>query len=417
MKRTLLPVATLLTLAACTSSKELTCASDQKVCSNACVSLQSDAKNCGSCGNVCGAGQGCSAGACVDCATHPAACATAVVAACFNLGQVRPLGADLSPAGPPITTDSGPSSFATLAGKLYVANDLASSISAVTIVPPAATTGSAALQVPSQGVAFPDVGHVTAHGSLLWVSNSGTGTLVALDPSKPPANAVVREIPLTTTGEYVNPHAVDFVGDVAYVALAGVGAVAVVDTAAATLPQPPPRIDVSGYATGTATASPDHVLATGGKVYVTLNDIIDASYKQVAGANGKLVVIDPTTNTVIGGAALDLGPDCLDAGPMALSGTTLWIGCGYYDFTSVHAAGLMPVSIAGATPVAGQVAKTTSGIGALAVCDGRGYAGAIESGTILAFDTVTGAVSATADACPPSAPGKGTYVADVACAP
>jgi hypothetical protein len=40
------------------------CGSGQTNCSNVCRDLQSDVNNCGTCGNVCGSGQVCSAGAC-----------------------------------------------------------------------------------------------------------------------------------------------------------------------------------------------------------------------------------------------------------------------------------------------------------------------------------------------------------------
>ena len=115
MKRTFPLLAALLALADC-SSKELTCATDQHVCSSACVSLQSDAKNCGACGNVCAAGQGCAAGACVECTTNPAACTAAVVAACFNLAQVRPLAADLSALDRPSRPTPGQSASPRSAG-------------------------------------------------------------------------------------------------------------------------------------------------------------------------------------------------------------------------------------------------------------------------------------------------------------
>jgi Stigma-specific protein, Stig1 len=401
-----IPLAVLLaaSLAAC-GGQEKTCAADQRLCSNACVSLQSDAQNCGACGNACGAGQGCSAGACVDCAANPAACTAEVAVACFNTNEVRFVGSDLAPVGPALSVGAGPTSFAQLAGTFFVANDLSSTITPFTLAPLAAR---AALQVPAVGA---DLANVAEHGGLLWASSRAVGTLVVIDPV---GGRVLNEIPLATSaGEAPNPNGIAFVGSKAYLALSGPGTVAVLDVFNPATASVVKRIPVAQYATGAATASPTGVLAANGKVYVTLTNILDAAFAQVPGAHGKLVVIDPTSDTVVGDAALDLGPACLDANPMAVSGTTLWVGCGFYDFTSVQSAGLLPVSIAGAAPVPGAVVRTASAIGALAVCGGKGYAGATESGTVLQFDVGTGAVAASSVVCPAGT--FGSFVASLTC--
>jgi hypothetical protein len=391
-------------LAAC-GDQEKTCAADQRLCSNVCVSLQSDARNCGDCGNVCGAGQGCSVGACVDCAANPAACAAEVAVACFNTNEVRFVGSDLAPVGPPLAVDAGPGSFAQLGGTFFVANDLSSTITPFTLAPLAA---GAAVQVPAVAA---DLSNLAGHGGLLWASSRAVGSLVVIDPA---SARVVNEIPLAASaGEAPNPNAIAFVGSKAYLALAGPGAVAVLDVSSPATATVVKRIPVAQYATAAATASPTGVLALNGKVYVTLTNILNAAFAQVPGAHGKLVVIDPSSDTVVGDTALDLGPDCLDAAPMAVSGTTLWVGCGFYDFTRVQSAGLLPVSTAGASPAPGAIVKTTSAIGALAVCGGKGYAGATESGTVLQFDLDTGAVGATAVVCPAGT--FGSFVASLTC--
>jgi DNA-binding beta-propeller fold protein YncE len=392
-------------LAAC-GEAEKTCAPDQQLCSGACVSLQSDSRNCGACANACGAGQGCSLGACVDCAANPAACTADVAVACFNTNEVRFVGSDLTLVGPPLAVGAGPIALARLGGTFFVANDLSSTISPFTLAPLAA---GAALQVPAVTA---DLSAIAEHGGLLWASSSGVGTLVVVDPA---AARVVREIPLSTSAsERTNPRGIDFVGTKAYLALADAGAVAVLDIANPAAATVLKRIPLAHHATGTATASPANVLAANGKVYVTLNNVIDSAFVRVPGANGRLVVIDPSTDTVVGDAALDLGPDCLDANAMALSGTTLWVACGYYDFVTVQGAGLIPISIAGAAPVPGAIVKTTSALDALAVCGGRGYAGAAESGTVLQFDVASGAVAGSSVVCPTGT--FGSFVADLACA-
>lgn len=401
MKKQLL-LAALLGVVACSGSKELVCSPDQHVCANACVSLLTDQSNCGACGKTCGTGQGCSAGACVDCSANPAACTAAVAVACFNTNEVRFVAQDLTQVGPALAVGSGPEGLAEVNGTFYVTNDLASSISPFTLAP---LQAGAAIPVPATSA---DLSHVTAHQGLLFASSSAVQTMVVVDPA---AGKVVDEVSLAQTpGEKVNPQGIDFVGTKGYVALAAPGAVAVLDVSTPTAPKVLKRIDVSKYATGTAQAFPSPVLAASGKVYVALNDAFDAAFAPVAGAHGKLVVIDPATDTVVGDTALDLGPDCLDASALALSGTTLWVGCGTFD---LRGPGLAPVSISGATPVLGAVVKTAHAVDALAVCAGRGYAGATDDGSVLTFDPASGTVTGSAAICP--AGQFGAFVPGLAC--
>jgi hypothetical protein len=413
--RRLAPPLLALALLAAGCTQEPTCAADQSVCGGACVSLQDDAAHCGACGHACGAGQGCRAGACFDCASSNGACDAQLLAACSNLNQLRPLSADLAPVGSPLTTDSAPIAFARLGDALYVANSLSSSISAITPVPLQATSGAASIKIPV-GTLRPDLEYLAAHGGLLWGSNAAAGTLVGVDP----AAGVVREIPLAATpGEYVNPQGIAFVGDKAYVALAGPGALAVVDVSA---PQPVvARIPLQQLATGAAQAAPARVAAVGTRVYVTLNDYFDPSYAPVAGANGLLAVVDASTDRLVG-PAVDLGAACLNASGLALQGTTLWVACGAIQFSpdfssvvGVSGAALVPVELGGAAPAVGvPITSAEHALMSVAFCGGRGYAGASESGTVLSFDPKTRAV-ASALACPAD-PGRSSYVPDLACA-
>jgi stigma-specific protein Stig1 len=405
-----LAVALLTTLVAACGSNELTCATDQRVCSNACVSVQSDARNCGACGTVCGAGQGCSLGACVDCAANPAACTAVAAAACFATNDVRFFGAGVTPVGPPLAVGTGPQALARVGDTFYAANDLSSDVTPFTLAP---LTASAVIPVVATK---PDLSTLTEHGGLLWASSSQAQTLVVIDPV---AGQVVKEVALGTAGENLNPKNIAFSGTKAYVALNNASAVAVLDVSAPRAPVVLKRIDLARFGTTfagppaqTAVAGPARVLEANGRIYVALNNIQDTSFAQVPGANGKLAVIDPSTDTLVGDTALDLGPTCLNAGALAVSGSTLWVGCGFFDFVAVHGAGLLPVSISGATPQPGAVIPTASAIDALALCGGKGYAGATESGKVLEFDPTTGAVAASNEICPV----KGfAFVADLAC--
>ncbi len=407
MKRTFLLLAALLSFSAC-SSKELTCAADQHVCSNACASLQSDVRNCGACGNVCGAAQGCSAGACVDCATSPGVCTAEVAVACGNLNQVRLLRSDLTLADPPLPTDDRPISFARIGSDLFVANSTTSSVSHIGLSPPSSTAGAQAIAIPTT---FPDIEHLQAHGGLLWASNAGANTLVTIDPT---LGTVRQEITLPPGPFGANPQGLDFVGSKGYLALAGINAVAVLDASnALAVTVAPSTIDLSGLAAAGAQALPSRVLAAGTRVYVSLNHL-DASFNAVA--NGRLAVIDATSDQVVG-SPVDLGSACLNPSGMALSGTTLWVACGFHLFNSsdVTGAALVPVDVSGSAPVVGTpIPLGAHAAGAVAVCDGKGYAGANESGTAIAFDPVARTVIGTSLACPTD-PGKASAVFDIAC--
>jgi hypothetical protein len=52
-------------LGGCLSSNELQCATGLEKCADTCVAIQTDSKNCGSCGSACNGGNVCVAGACV----------------------------------------------------------------------------------------------------------------------------------------------------------------------------------------------------------------------------------------------------------------------------------------------------------------------------------------------------------------
>ncbi|MFL5264252.1 MAG: hypothetical protein ACJ79L_17765, partial [Anaeromyxobacteraceae bacterium] len=289
-------------------------------------------------------------------------------------------------------------------------NDLSSDVTPFTLAP---LTASPAIPVVATR---PDLSTLTEHGGLLWASSSQSQTLVVIDPA---LGQVVKEVALGTPGENLNPKNIAFSGAKAYMALNNASAVTVLDVSAPRAPVVLKRIDLARFGTTsagpapqTAVAGPARVLEANGRIYVALTNIQDTSFAQVPGANGKLVVIDPSTDTIVGDTALDLGPTCLNAGALVVSGSTLWVGCGFFDFVAVQGAGLLPVSIAGATPQPGTVVPTTSAIDALALCGGKGYAGATESGKVLEFDATTGAVATSNDICPV----KGfAFVADLAC--
>ena len=449
-------VAAALAVGGCTQEK--TCPSDQRVCGGACVLLATDPQNCGACGRACGAGEACRQGQCTTCAAAcgdnqrcvDGMCLADVYAACYDTDEVRAAQLDLSPAGVPLATDGGPISMVQLGDQLYVANSTSNTISAISFDPTAtATRGDAAIKVIAGAVGFADLEHIAAHDGLLWISNAAAGTLVAVDP----ARGVVDEVPLGAPGEFVNPLGVDFVGETAYVALNGANAIAVVDVAAVPGCQPPDpqapacgagaacaspatcvnglcqrsycgrvvrRIDLSPFAATGANAAPSRVLAIGSRVFVTMWNLFDASYQRVPGAYGRLAVIDTSADPATP-SVLDLGPQCLNAYGLALSGSTLWVTCGDYDFTTVRGAAAVPVALgadATATPVVGEPVPLPHAATEIAFCGGSGYVGSSDSGTLMRLDPATATVQ-TSDLplCPPPRPGEASYIPSVACAP
>jgi hypothetical protein len=88
------------------------------------------------------------------------------------------------------------------------------------------------------------------------------------------------------------------------------------------------RIDVDAYASTVAgttiLARPDRALIAGGKIVVSLNEV-DASYKSYG--DGKIVVIDPATDTVAASATLAGLTDCEGMDYIAAT-KTLLVACG-----------------------------------------------------------------------------------------
>ncbi len=383
--------------AACASEK--TCAADQRLCSDVCIAVRSDPANCGACGNACATGLSCQAGACVDCTAAGASCAAEVVAACYNLNQVRPLDASLNPAGPPIDTDGGPNSFARLVGQLYLANSTASSVSTLNLQPPSVTRGTEATGVSAGGVSG-DLEGLAAHGGSLLVANAATNTLVVIDPVQ---KQVTREVPIEAATSPYALHAFDFVGGKAYLTAGGYS-VAVVDLSATPAIQKTP-LDLTALAQNGVQPGPSAVVASpdGKRVYVSLNDYYDSTYLPVAGAHGLLAVIDPASDTLVGNA-VDLGPGCINASGMALHGSTLWVACGAYDAfgtKAVSGGALVPVDVSSATPVVGTpIALADHAATSVVFCGESGYAGMSDSGIVVRFDPASKSVLASALVCP-----------------
>jgi hypothetical protein len=389
--------------------KTTTCPVDETAVDDQCYALQTDPFNCGSKGNACAANQGCSAGNCVDCTTAGAACTSVIAVACFNLNEVRPLAANLAPSTAPILTDNGPISLAWLGGSLYVGNNATSDISPITLSPP--SVGAAITISPNQYA----LEEINGNGNYLWASDSYENSVVIVDPTQ---TSPVQEVPLATSAsDAPDPYGIAFVGAKAYVALNSDNALAVLDITTVPGVTVSKRIDLSALAGTGAAAMPSGVAASGTTVYVTLWELNATTYEPVPGVNGRLAVVDSATDTVVG-EAVDLGSDCLDPSGMVIDGATLWVACGFYDSLSTKAisgAALLPVDISKTPPAVGTPITLSNAAISIVICNGQGFAGAMDSGTVIAFDPVAKKVTNTALACP-SQPGKYSYVPAIVCA-
>ncbi len=435
MKLPLAPALLAALLAGC--GQELVCPSDQIDCAGHCAATAVDPQNCGACGNACGAGEACRAGACTDCAAVCGAgrcvagtCLADLYVACFTSDEVRGVMADLQPAGPPFRADNGPVSLAASGGAVWVSHSLVPTLLGLQ------PDRSAPLRITLGGS---DIEVVRPFGALLAASDSGSGTLVVVDPARA---AAVDEVALAATpGGYPNPLAPAFAGATGYVPLYGSAAapsyaeaqaIAAVDLSAlqpcATPPCPsvkrlslqdpaapgscaPGTCDVPGYPFPARAAA---VEAPAGRtrIFVTLANLkLGASgYYTVPAGSGRLAVIDTAAGDAL--SAVDLGPTCLNPGGIAALGTTLWVACG--------ASGtLVPVDASAESPAVGTALTLPAGFspGNLAFCGGRGFVTDQYSGSIARFDPAGLSPVATTAVCPVDPVAGWAWAADVACGP
>jgi hypothetical protein len=402
---------------ACAAACALT---SQTLCGRACVDLQANAYHCGACGRACGSSEHCAAGRCVS----------DLYLACFNTGELRGATAALDPSGIPLRVPPGPIGLAWAGDDLFVASAArggAETLWATRFDPP----GTRVASVLKTDVKQPDVQYLAEHGGLLYLSHSSIGTLLVATPE----GRIVDEIGLAPTAS--NPHGIAFVGDEAYVALNETGEIVVLDVSsepacAAGATAPPcarelARIDLAPLATAGALPRPSRILATHGRVFVTLWNL-DASFGLPSDPTGRVAVIDPGTHEVdpavkAGDVAglIDLGSDCLNTAELAVQGDTLYVSCGAFDYSAfpevkIIGAGVATIDVSGSTPVAGAILPSAPGAapGKLAFCKGAGYVGDRNTGRVFRLDPATGALDG-AELCPPS--GGFAYVADLACGP
>jgi hypothetical protein len=405
-------------LAGC--DRDLECASAEIPCGDVCVRPRTDAAHCGACGVACAAGQVCDAGACVEaCGAGP--CADVHVA-CYATGEVVPLEADLSPAGTARAVPTGPTVLAAGPDALYSANGFPAA--GVSVIPK-----DPALAVATTALSGTDLQDVLFAGGAVLAANAGAGTLAVLGP----AGALLDELPMPRQENGPNPHGIAVDGTTGWVALYGASpsasgqSIAKLDLAglATCATAGPPcaavvreldLLAVAGAFDAPGLPFPSEVVATGGRVYVTLANLqlADAggfqAYIRPAGP-GRLAVVNPAADDAV--SIVDLGAGCGNPGAMALEGTTLWIACGSFSFPGEAPPVLLPVDLSGAAPAVGEALPVPGFVpGRLAFCGGTGYLTDQASGRVLRFDPAGRTIEPPVEVCPVLG---FAWAADVAC--
>jgi hypothetical protein len=432
----------------CTTQGDATACTDAcpqgfTACGRACVELASDRQNCGACGNACGAGETCRDGA----------CRAEVFVACFSTAEVRPVTADLFPAGSPRPANGGPFALAIGGDVLYTANSFPVPVG-VGIIPI-----DARLPTDLAQLAGSDMQYVTTHAGAVFASNATIGNLVVLDA----AGTVLDEIVLPGPG--ANPHGIAVAGSTAFVALYGNGPTTGQPNATG---QKIVKVDLSGLAecakpaaeapacgaggacaagrecrdglcrarcgevTGTIDVLavpgsfdapgypfPNQVAVAGSRVFVSLSNVKFADfgggfagYFEPAG-NGRLLVIDTAANDAA--SIVDLGPGCKNPGDLAAVGSTVWVACSSLSFPMDAPGAVVPVDVSGAPTVGAAVDASSIVPGNLAFCGGRGYVTDQSSGKVLPFDPATRATGDAAEVCPLSPVAGYAFASDIAC--
>jgi len=395
------------------------CGEGRSTCAGACVELGSDPYHCGACGRRCAQGESCRAGE----------CRAEIYVACYASGDVRPVDAALGGAGAPISASGSPQALDVTDLAIYTANGFPAGVGV-------APLGAAAARVTP--LAGDDVQDVLVHRGAVLASNSGSGTLVALDATGGFRDEVA--IPV----DQPNPHGIAVHGGTAYVALFGRSrgadlpptgqAIARIDVercldagariSGATSPPtcaiagtPIDLNAVPGAAPEGGFPFPSQALAIGSRVFVTLSALAYADcgggffdWCRPAGS-GRLAVVDTAAGDAV--SIVDLGAGCGNPGDLAAAGDTLWVSCGSFTFPRLAPGALVPVAIGGAPSVGSPVSMPPGFVpGKLAFCGGTGYVTDQASGAVLRFDPVGRTVEDPVTVCPTV---FFAWAADVAC--
>lgn len=379
--------------------EELVCPEGQRDCDGRCAEVAVDARNCGACGVVCGAGEACKAGACTDCASACGAgqtceggvCKANLYVACYATDSVVGVDDALAPAGPSRAVDDGPAALTWLGDRLWVANSVPTLLGW--------TPGLEGSKRHTLGGDY--LNAVTAHGGLLYTTSHSSVSLVVVDPEA----GVKDEIPLDVAGVEANPRGVAVSAQTgrAVVALAGDSVtptmgegqeLVVIDVAPSATCTAPPcatvvrrvSLDVPsgqgvvGAYDAPGLPFPSEVAVRGSIAYTTLANMVD--YDTPAG-NGRLAILD-TAAASAAPSFVDLGEACKNPSAITVDGSTVLVGCGYFAANCFPTPGsvIIPVDVSGASPVVGSPIQVPVVPSAIRVCGDSIYAADQCSGAV-----------------------------------
>ncbi|PTL81363.1 MXAN_6577-like cysteine-rich protein [Vitiosangium sp. GDMCC 1.1324] len=295
-------------------------------CDRSCVDLDTDAFNCGACGDVCADSRSCRGGIC----TYD------LVAACFNTGQVVGIQAGSDVKGPPMAVGTNPQTVARMQDVLLVLDSSTRLLQARLVdygeLPARNTTGL----VPN---------HLLVQDPYVFILNSTSNTLQVLrrdeEPSSDPGPRFPDGITLTNVGSVnfganTNPYGFTLKGSDAYVTLLGnlqtapsaggkVVRVSVADPSAPTITDTfelPTGEALKPFSKHTSVPSPAGIVTHHGRVYAALGNLDPTDFS--VGGPGFLARINPSTRAV---DLLELGEGCLNPFWVAPVGERLLVSC------------------------------------------------------------------------------------------
>lgn len=398
----------------------LSCQVDFIDCGGACVHPYTDPRNCGKCGLVCNAGETCQA----------SACRADLYAACYATGEIRETTLDFHSAGT-VASPGSPVSVAFSSNTLLAVNQ-----NDVTLT--VRNPGSAPQTVKLYQSANPGIDQgfaLAVHAGLAFATRVEQSSVVVVDPA---TRKVIDEVPLGNPGEVLDPSAIAFAGELAFIPLFGTTAapgqeLAVVDftgVASCTPPDPaaplcgagcaggkvcvsgqcqrPPcgqlaaaRIDLSSAADASGSARPRFIVVNGTSAYVTCQNLKNGGGPA---GNGKLAIVDTAAKALT--SVVDLGADCSVPDRAVLHGTTLYVGCR-------ETAKIVPVDVSASPPAVKPALDPKLTPLGLAFCGTSLYVGSRTDGRVVRLDPAGVASPLTLGVCPGTA--GGAAVADLAC--
>ncbi|WNG50793.1 hypothetical protein F0U60_46700 [Archangium minus] len=300
---------------------------DFERCERSCVDLDTDAFNCGACGDVCADSRSCRGGVC----TYD------VVAACFNTGQVVGIHAGADVKGPAMAVGTSPLTVARMQDVLLV-------LDASSRLLQARLTDYGELQARNTTGQVPN--HLLVEEPYVYILNSTSNTLQVLQREEKssfdhrpqfPHGITLTDVGSVNFGANTNPYAFALQGSDAYVTLLGNlqtapsagGKVVRVSLTDPTRPvitdtfELPKGDALNPFPGRTTVAAPAGIATRRGWMFVALGNLDSRDFS--VGGPGFLVRINLTTRAM---RLIALGEECLNPFWVVPVGERLLVSCG-----------------------------------------------------------------------------------------